>query len=65
MEVGTLENLIEKFLSGRATNHELNELNNWYDSFDVRKNVYMPGATLNRVLAKGFVDLKSKLGSQL
>ncbi len=57
-------NLIGKYLEGKASVDEINQLDKWYDSFDCyTKDLYSPGSPeLKQAVARGFSELKLKLG---
>jgi hypothetical protein len=63
MEKELVEELIKKYLQGKASLEEINQLEQWYDSIDSSLDLYFPGSIeTNQVMDNGFSDLKLKLG---
>ena len=62
MQTETIDSLIEKYLAGNASIDEKNQLNNWYDSFTSKEDLYTTGTQeSDKAVAKGFLELKLKL----
>lgn len=63
MEKESLLQMIEKYLSGRISVDEIKQLDNWYESIGSQtKDCVCKPPELENTLAKGFADLKQKLG---
>ncbi len=63
MEAKTIENLIEKYLQGKASLKERIQVDNWYMAFDFGKDLYTDGSLeLDEVVAQRFSELKLQLG---
>ncbi|MEO7766960.1 MAG: hypothetical protein ABIS01_06020 [Ferruginibacter sp.] len=64
MQAEKLENLIEKYLEDKATIEEINQLDEWYNSFDSHADLYVPDSTeLKKVVAERFSDFKLHLAT--
>jgi hypothetical protein len=58
----TVEDIIAKYTEGKASVAEINQLDNWYDSFDSQPDLYLAGTPeLKQALAEKFSELKVKL----
>ena len=63
MNEEVLEQFLEKYLQGRASIDEINQVKEWYNSFDLQEDLYV-GDTLElrQLVAKQFIKLKATLG---
>jgi hypothetical protein len=51
--------LIKKYIEGTASFDEINQLENWYNSFEFRPGLYQPGTVeLDDAVTRGFEMLK-------
>lgn len=63
MQEDAIEKIIEHYLEGTASVEEIDQLEQWYNSFECESDLYLPGtAELKMAMSKGFSDLKAKLG---
>jgi hypothetical protein len=62
MEEQVIIRLIDKYLEGTATAGEVNELDQWYNSFNDRAALYHCGTVETKdIVIGGFAALKAKL----
>lgn len=63
IEVGIINTLIDKYLDGKASKEEIDQVDEWYRSFDAKPACYRPDTLqLSETLAKGLSAVKLKLG---
>ena len=56
---GEILELIKKYLGGTASGDEINQLENWYNSFEIRPGLYQPDTVeLEQAVSRGFEILK-------
>ncbi len=58
-----MERLITRYLAGKASVEETNQVDQWYQSFETQNDLLMPGASSgSREMVKKFIELKVRLG---
>ena len=54
--------LIKKYFDGTISLDEMHQLDEWYDSFDAKPDLYTPGTiNLKEARDKAFAQIKNKL----